>query len=91
MPNEMPFTIINVGEFKEGAANVLMRKTDKTKFIGTTSLPNEAGPDFLRFINMNERLPKSQRLVHKRSIPPQDPRTAKECVGPKWQSVQQGE
>jgi hypothetical protein len=90
-PNEMPFTIINVGEFKEGAANVLMRKTDKTKFIGTTSLPKEAGPDFVRFINMNERLPKSQRLVHKRSIPPQDRRTAKECVGPKWQSVQQGE
>ncbi len=82
-----PFTIINVGEYKGNAGEkMLMRTSDKTKFITSQKLETGTGPDFIRFIAMNARVPKSQKLIWKRKAPPQD-RNSAECTGPRWESA----
>lgn len=93
--SQIPLSTVNTGEFVQNeAANVLLRKTDKTKFMSTAILREThpdidsvgkklVGSDFVRYIHDQDRVPKSQKLIARRSIPAQT-RDMPECRGPLW-------
>jgi hypothetical protein len=83
-----PFAIMGLGEYvPNAAANAMVRAREPEKFMTTVDFEAgketaKTGQDFVRFINTDERVPKSQKILAKRSIPLM---RNDEFTGPRWE------
>jgi len=83
-----PFAVMGIGEYvPNAAANAMMRAREPEKFMTTADHDAgkeaiQSGQDFVRFINTDERVPKSQKILAKRSIPQMK---TEELSGPRWE------